>query len=58
MVEERGLKMNKKEKKMTPDEVHGLLDFRRRGFKIPAKRGKGSEYNREDFRKATRKEEE
>jgi len=50
--------MKKNEKKMTPDEVHGLLDFRRRGFKIPAKKGRGNEYNREDFRKDTRKEEE
>ena len=49
--------MAKKERKMSPDEVHGLLEFRRRGFKIPAKKGRGSEYNREDFRKATRKEE-
>ena len=50
--------MAKKERKMSDDELHGLLEFRRRGFKIPAKRGKGSEYNREDFRKETRKEEE
>ena len=50
--------MAKKDRKMSVDEVHGLLEFRRRGFKIPAKRGKGSEYNREDFRKETRKEEE
>lgn len=48
--------MTKKERKMSPDEVHGLLEFRRRGFKIPAKKGRGSEYNREDFRKTTRKE--
>ena len=49
--------MAKKERKMSPDEVHELLEFRRRGFKIPAKKGRGSEYNREDFRKDTRKEE-
>jgi len=48
----------KNEKKMTAEELQGLLNFRRRGFKIPAKKGRGSEYNREDFRKDTRKEEE
>lgn len=48
---------NKKEKKMTPEQLQGLLSFRRRGFKIPAKKGHGSEYNREDFRKDTRVEE-
>ena len=48
---------DKKEKKMTLEEVQGLLAFRRRGFKIRAKKGHGSEYNREDFRKATRDKE-
>jgi hypothetical protein len=50
--------MSKKENKMSPENVQGLLAFRKRGHKIRAKKGKGFEYNREDFRKETRKEEE
>ena len=37
-------------KKMTPEEVQGLLAFRRKGGKIPAKKGKGS-YNRNNFKR-------
>lgn len=50
--------MNKKENKMSPENVQGLLAFRKRGHKIRAKKGKGFEYNREDFRKETRQEQE
>ena len=46
--------MSKEEKKMSPENVQGLLAFRKRAHKIRAKKGKGCEYNREDFRKETR----
>lgn len=35
-------KQDKSYKKLPPDEVQGLLEFRKRGSKIPSKRGKGS----------------
>lgn len=38
-------------KKMTPEELQGLLHLRKRGGKILAKRGKGSKYNRQKFKK-------
>ena len=50
--------MNRKEKKMNQEDVQGLLAFRKRGHKIRAKKGKGAEYDREDFRKETREEKE
>ena len=37
-------------KKMTPEEVQGLLAFRRKGGRIAAKKGKGS-YNRNNFKR-------
>ena len=46
--------MDKREKKMNSENVQGLLAFRKRGHKIRAKKGKGFEYNREDFRQETR----
>lgn len=46
--------MKNEEKKMNPDDVQGLLAFRKRAHKIRAKKGKGYEYNREDFRKEIR----
>ena len=44
------MKKDKSYKKMTPEEVQGLLQMRKRGRRIPAKKGKGS-YNRNDFKK-------
>lgn len=41
-------------KKMTPEELQGLLHLRRRGGKILAKKGKGSKYNRQAFKKGDR----
>lgn len=41
-------------KKMTSDEVQGLLHMRRRGGRINAKKGKGSKYNRAEFKKGGR----
>lgn len=38
-------------KKMTPEELQGLLHLRKRGGKILAKKGKGSKYNRAEFKK-------
>ena len=49
--------MSKVEKKKEGEELQQFLSFRRRGFKIRAKKGRGAEYNREDFRKETREEE-
>jgi len=37
----------KSEKAMTKEEVQGLLQFRKRGHKIPTTKGKGSVYNRQ-----------
>lgn len=37
-------------KKMSPEELQGLLAMRKRGGYVPAKKGKGS-YNRRDFKK-------
>lgn len=38
-------------KKMTPEELQGLLHLRKRGGRILAKKGKGSKYNRAEFKK-------
>ena len=35
-------KKDKSYKKLPPNELQGLLEFRKRGSKIPAKKGKGS----------------
>lgn len=37
-------------KKMSPEEVQGLLAMRKRGGYVPAKKGKGS-YKRQQFKK-------
>ena len=37
--------MDKRANKKTKEELYAYLSFRRRGFKVPAKKGKGS-YNR------------
>jgi len=36
--------------KMADEELQLYLHFRKRGFKIPSKKGKGS-YNRKDFKR-------
>lgn len=42
--------MNKEVMKKTGEELQEYLAFRRRGSKIPNKKGKGS-YNRQEFKK-------
>ena len=44
------MKKDKSYKKMTPEEVQGLLQMRKRGRRIPAKKGKGS-YDRQEQKK-------
>jgi hypothetical protein len=51
---ELNMKQNRNEFKMSKEDVQGLLTFRKRAHKIRTKKGKGYEYNREDFRKETR----
>ena len=56
MGEKGGVIMEEKRKtslykKMTPEELQGLLHLRKRGGKILAKKGKGSKYNRQEFKK-------
>lgn len=36
--------------KMTPEELQQFLHFKKRGFSIPSKKGKGS-YNRQEAKK-------
>ena len=43
--------MDKRMMKKTGEELQAYLAFRRRGFKVPAKKGKGS-YNRQKFKTA------
>ena len=42
--------MDKRVNKKTGEELQEYLAFRRRGAKVPAKKGKGS-YNRNNFKK-------
>ena len=42
--------MDKRVNKKTGEELQMYLHFRKRGGKVPAKKGKGS-YNRKDFKK-------
>jgi len=42
--------MNKYKTKMSKEELQMFLHFKKRGFKVPPKKGKGS-YNRRDFKK-------
>lgn len=42
--------MDKRMFKKSPEELQQYLAFRRRGFKVPAKKGKGS-YSRTNFKK-------
>lgn len=43
-------KMDKRMNKKTGEELQQYLAFRRRGFKVPAKKGKGS-YDRKKFKR-------
>lgn len=43
--------MNKEYLKKTGEELQEYLRFRRRGIKLPIKKGKGSEYNRSKEKK-------
>lgn len=42
--------MDKRENKKTGEELQQYLAFKRRGGKVPSKKGKGS-YNRNSFKK-------
>lgn len=44
------MNMNKQVNKKEGEELQQFLAFRKRGHKIPSKKGKGS-YNRKDFKK-------
>ena len=52
--------LNKKElstyKKIPPDQLEDFFAFKKRGGKVPAKRGKGS-YNRQKFKKEIKDDE-
>ena len=48
--------MDKEVMKKTGEELQEYLAFRRRGSKIPSKKGKGS-YNRQEFKKGEQKDE-
>lgn len=43
--------MNKKALKKSPEELQEYLKFRRRGFAVPAKKGKSFKYSRKQKRK-------
>lgn len=43
--------MNKNEKKLTPEELQGLMHMRKRAFATKPKKGKGS-YDRKAFKNA------
>lgn len=44
------MKIDKRANKKTGEELQQYLQFQRRGYKVPAKKGKGS-YNRAQFKK-------
>lgn len=44
-------KMKKPAIKMSSEELQAYLQFKRHGFRVPAKKGKGS-YDRKTFKKA------
>lgn len=43
-------KFNKRMLKMNPEELQAYLAFKRKGSKVPAKKGRGS-YDRKNFKK-------
>ena len=44
-------KFDKRMNKKTGEELQAYLAFRRKAGRVPAKKGKGSCYNRKDFKK-------
>ena len=44
-------KFDKRMNKKTGEELQAYLTFRRKAGRVPAKKGKGSCYNRKDFKK-------
>ena len=46
-------RMNKK----SPEELQAYLAFRRKAGRVPAKKGKGAKYNRNDFKKEVAQDE-
>ena len=44
------MKIDKRTNKKTGEELQQYLQFQRRGYKVPAKKGKGS-YSRAQFKK-------
>ena len=50
IVKERSYQMDKRMFKKEGEELQQYLAFRRKGARVPAKKGKGS-YNRKDFKK-------
>lgn len=44
------MKIDKRMNKKTGEELQQYLQFQRRGYKVPAKKGKGS-FNRAQFKK-------
>ena len=44
-------KFDKRVNKKTPEELQEYLAFKRRGARVPAKKGKGAKYNRNSFKK-------
>ncbi len=46
--------MDKRVNKKNKEELQAYLSFRKRGFKVPAKKGKGS-YSRKEFKNGVSK---
>ena len=44
-------KFDKRMLKMNPEELQAYLAFKRKGNKVPAKKGKGAKYDRKNFKK-------
>ena len=44
--------------KKSPEELQAYLAFRRKAGRVPAKKGKGAKYNRNDFKKEVAQDEE
>ena len=44
-------KFDKRMLKMNPEELQAYLAFKRKGSKVPAKKGKGAKYDRKNFKK-------
>lgn len=44
-------KFDKRMLKMNSEELQAYLAFKRKGSKVPAKKGKGAKYDRKNFKK-------